>query len=134
MPSNEIIVSDIRNSIQVLAKNYRESKEMDAIEFETTKISMLNFECDCYDIMNDVMFSFRVPPESISFENSYCIFEHEGLFFWIGFNIDYNDKINITVFFETDFNDFKFSRPHMNISDRCDGWAEDGMFLWMNDI
>lgn len=134
MPSQEVIVSDIRNSIQVLVKNYCESKEMDAIEFETAKISLDNFESDCYDIMNEVMFSFRVAPESISFENSYCIFEYEGLFFWIGFNVDFDDKVNVTVFFETDVNDFKFSRPNMNISDRCDGWAEDGLFSWLSDI
>jgi len=134
MPFNEVIISDIRNSIQVLAKNYHESKEMDAIEFETAKISLDNFEGDCYDIMNDVMFSFRVAPESISFENSYCIFEYEGLFFWIGFNVDFDDKANVTVFFETDMNYFKFSRPNLNINNRCDGWAEDGLFSWLSDI
>jgi len=124
-------VSDIRDSILELACK---SKEMKTIDFKTTDISLDNFETDCYEVMNEVMFSFRVAPESISFEDSYCIFEYEGLFFWIGFNVNFDDKTTITISYQADFNDFKFYRPHLKISDRCDGWAEDGLFSWMNDI
>lgn len=134
MASNQIIISDIRDSIEELVNNYREKEEMAIINWKNNLISIGNFERNCYDIMIDVMFYFRVAPEYISFENNYCIFEYEGLFFWIGFNVDDNCETKITIFFEININDFKFSRPHMNISDRCDGWADDGLFSWMGDI
>lgn len=134
MTSIEIIVSDIRDSILEISKNYREKKEMAIADFNTTDISISNFENDCYIIMNNLMFSFRAAPEVISFEDSYCIFEYEELFFWIGFTVEDEDVTNINIFFETDVSDFKFSRPYAKISDRCDGWAEDGLFSWLNDI
>ncbi len=134
MTSIEITVSDIRDSILELAKNYREKKEMAIADFNTTNITISNFENVCYDIMNNLMFSFRVAPEAISFEDGYCIFEYEKLFFWIGFTVEDENVTNINIFFETDLSDFKTSRPYAKISDRCDGWAEDGLFSWLNDI
>lgn len=128
------IIGDIRDSIQALDKLYRETEEMATVDLYTAMISTDNFENDCYEIMNEVMFSFRVAPEAISYNDGYCVFEYKGLFFWIGFIMEDNCKTHITIFFETDISDFKNSLPYANISDRCDGWAEDGLFSWMNSI
>jgi hypothetical protein len=78
------IVEDIRDSIQAIDKLYRETEEMATVDLNTTLISTDNYENDCYEIMNKVMFSFRVAPEAISYNDGYCVFEYEGLFFWIG--------------------------------------------------
>lgn len=130
----EFIISDIHDSIEVLIDNYRDTGELCCIDWITAYISITNQMKDCYKIMNDVMFHYRVAPEFINYNESYCVFEYKGLFFWIGFTVvnDYETKIDI--YFEVDICDFEISRPYIIFDDRCDGWAEDGLFSWMNDI